>query len=75
MGKKGNAGASDGIRTHGIQDHNLALYQLSYARHTPRRAVYAEATRPVNGAAAKCAASRSSAASSTSGRLQKAKRA
>jgi hypothetical protein len=26
-------GASDGTRTHGIQDHNLALYQLSYARH------------------------------------------
>ena len=24
---------SDGIRTRDIQDHNLALYQLSYAHH------------------------------------------
>jgi hypothetical protein len=29
----GRRGASDGTRTHGIQDHNLALCQLSYARH------------------------------------------
>ncbi len=26
-------GASNGIRTRDIQDHNLALYQLSYTRH------------------------------------------
>ncbi len=26
-------GVSDGIRTHDIQDHNLALCQLSYAHH------------------------------------------
>lgn len=26
-------GANDGARTHDIQDHNLALYQLSYVRH------------------------------------------
>ncbi len=26
-------GASNGTRTRDIQDHNLALYQLSYARH------------------------------------------
>ena len=34
---------SDGTRTRGIQDHNLALYQLSYAHHccraTARRAL------------------------------------
>ncbi len=30
-------GASDGTRTRDIQDHNLALYQLSYTRHTARR--------------------------------------
>jgi hypothetical protein len=29
-------GASDGTRTRDIQDHNLALYQLSYARHRGR---------------------------------------
>ncbi len=29
-------GASDRTRTGDIQDHNLALYRLSYARH-PRR--------------------------------------
>ena len=33
IGYIGRHGASDGTRTHGIQDHNLALYQLSYARH------------------------------------------
>ena len=33
------AGANDGSRTRDIQDHNLALYQLSYVRHTSRRAV------------------------------------
>lgn len=32
------SGASNGTRTRDIQDHNLALYQLSYARHS-RRAV------------------------------------
>ncbi len=26
-------GRAIGTRTHGIQDHNLALCQLSYARH------------------------------------------
>ena len=30
----GNAGANDGSRTRDIQDHNLALYQLSYDRHS-----------------------------------------
>ena len=25
-------GAGSGVRTHDIQNHNLALYQLSYAR-------------------------------------------
>ncbi len=29
---KGNDGANDGARTRDIQDHNLALYQLSYIR-------------------------------------------
>ena len=29
----GNLGVSDGTRTRDIQDHNLALYQLSYAHH------------------------------------------
>ncbi len=28
------AGANDGFRTRDIQDHNLALYQLSYVRHS-----------------------------------------
>ena len=27
-----NFGANDGVRTRDIQDHNLALYQLSYVR-------------------------------------------
>ena len=26
-------GANNGTRTRDIQDHNLALYQLSYVRH------------------------------------------
>lgn len=26
-------GVSDGTRTRDIQDHNLALYQLSYTHH------------------------------------------
>ena len=34
-----DAGANDGSRTRDIQDHNLALYQLSYVRHTSRAAV------------------------------------
>jgi len=29
-------GANDGARTRDIQDHNLALYQLSYVRHRRR---------------------------------------
>ena len=29
-------GADDGARTRDIQDHNLALYQLSYDHHRPR---------------------------------------
>ena len=37
-------GASNGTRTRDIQDHNLALYQLSYARHP------GGACRPVRGA-------------------------
>ena len=32
----GNFGVSDGIRTRDIQDHNLALCQLSYAHHCCR---------------------------------------
>ena len=36
-GEDGEPGASDGTRTHGIQDHNLALYHLSYARHRFRQ--------------------------------------
>jgi hypothetical protein len=40
-------GASDGTRTHGIQDHNLALYQLSYARHS-RAGVLADRPGGVN---------------------------
>jgi len=31
-------GVSDGIRTRDIQDHNLALCQLSYAHHAVRAA-------------------------------------
>ena len=31
----GVRGAIDGARTRDIQDHNLALYQLSYDRHAP----------------------------------------
>lgn len=31
--EKGEAGATNGTRTRDIQDHNLALYQLSYGRH------------------------------------------
>jgi hypothetical protein len=30
-------GANDGARTRDIQDHNLALYQLSYVRHQQTR--------------------------------------
>ena len=33
QGSSKGDGASNGTRTRGIQDHNLALYQLSYARH------------------------------------------
>ena len=32
----GEAGATNGTRTRDIQDHNLALYQLSYGRHQRR---------------------------------------
>ena len=28
-----DVGATNGTRTRDIQDHNLALYQLSYGRH------------------------------------------
>jgi hypothetical protein len=52
-------GASDRIRTGDIQDHNLALYQLSYARHDStagkcrsRSAVLAQTTRRVKPSAA-----------------------
>ncbi len=81
-------GANDGARTRDIQDHNLALYQLSYVRHRgeapefPERGVYADAAGGVNadGVAAaprvpKSFSSRASASSNTSSRLQKAKRA
>src|ERR1700728_3911571 len=43
----GGDGASDGTRNRDIQDHNLALYQLSYARH-PRRGVVADHPAAVN---------------------------
>lgn len=33
-GERGG-GATNGTRTRDIQDHNLALYRLSYGRHTP----------------------------------------
>jgi hypothetical protein len=36
QGSSEGDGASNGTRTRGIQDHNLALYQLSYARHWER---------------------------------------
>ena len=32
LGNK-DVGATNGTRTRDIQDHNLALYQLSYGRH------------------------------------------
>jgi hypothetical protein len=31
---RGKGGATNGTRTRDIQDHNLALYQLSYGRRT-----------------------------------------
>ena len=44
-------GVSDGTRTRGIQDHNLALYQLSYAHHrcrtTARRALPGRTSRGI----------------------------
>ena len=43
-------GASDGTRTRDIQDHNLALYQLSYTRHTRRSRDLRERARAVNAA-------------------------
>jgi hypothetical protein len=67
-------GAIDGSRTRDIQDHNLALYQLSYDRRQGS-AVYAERAAGVNALAAKRFESREIASSSTSNRLQKAKRA
>jgi hypothetical protein len=75
---KGTAGANDGSRTRDIQDHNLALYQLSYVRHN-RRGVYGDQPAAVNRAvpvrAWKCRASRVTASSSRASCLQKAKRA
>jgi len=72
------AGANDGSRTRDIQDHNLALYQLSYVRHR-RRGVYGDQPAAVNRAVAvcvwKCRASRATASSSSASCLQKAKRA
>jgi len=72
------AGANDGSRTRDIQDHNLALYQLSYVRHS-RRGVYgvqpAAVNRAVPGCAWKCRASRATASSSSVSCLQNAKRA
>lgn len=67
-------GAIDGARTRDIQDHNLALYQLSYDRHRGGPISYAERAACVN-APSKCRASRSSASVSTAGCLQKANRA
>ncbi len=75
---KGTAGANDGSRTRDIQDHNLALYQLSYVRHS-RRGVYGFQPAAVNRAmpvrAWKCRARRVTASSSSVSRLQKANRA
>lgn len=34
--RDGDIGATNGTRTRDIQDHNLALYQLSYGRHQQR---------------------------------------
>ncbi len=59
-------GASDGARTRDIQDHNLALYQLSYTRHLCR--LLADQPVRVNVAALrsrKCRRSRATASSST----------
>lgn len=74
----GTAGANDGSRTRDIQDHNLALYQLSYVRHS-RRAVYGLQPAAVNRAVPpcpwKCRARRATAASSSASCLQKANRA
>jgi len=72
------AGANDGSRTRDIQDHNLALYQLSYVRHS-RGAVYGVQPAAVNRAMPfwprKCRASRAAASSSSASCLQKANRA
>ena len=59
----------------GVQDHNLALYQLSYDRHQGSVS-YAERAACVNDvgstAALKCASSRATASSSTANVLQNA---
>lgn len=78
-GERENPGANDGSRTHDIQDHNLALYQLSYVRHRVAGS-YAERAAGVNSppasrARASQAPSRSTASRNTSSFLQKAKRA
>ena len=39
------SGVSEGARTLGIQDHNLALYQLSYTHHNQTRSLYQPITR------------------------------
>ncbi len=81
--------AIDGARTRDIQDHNLALYQLSYDRHMYRRGRnpgpgrlgppgwdrQPAAAWRVPARAASQAPIRSSAASSSASALQKAKRA
>lgn len=73
-------GATNGTRTRDIQDHNLALYQLSYGRRRGARS-YARGRHAVNarGASAPRAANavriRRSASSSVASCLQKAKRA
>lgn len=74
------SGATNGTRTRDIQDHNLALYQLSYGR---RRGAGSYARQPyavnARGAsaprAAKAVRMRRSASSSVASCLQKAKRA
>ena len=86
---RGEAGATNGTRTRDIQDHNLALYHLSYGRRSgaldrpragrtstrgARQALAARAAAPVPRAAIQ-APSRASASSSTAAFLQKAKRA
>lgn len=82
---KSALGANDGDRTHDIQDHNLALYRLSYVRHKAagRYPVQPAAVNPARVSFSmppgrdtpKCRASRETASSSTASCLQNANRA